>query len=195
MAIFGPSKKEVWKQLADDIRADCFKGSRSRKLRVEYRYRNWTIVLDTFTVSTGRSNTTYTRMRAPYKRMNDVVFKLYRKNIFSWIGRLFGMPLVYVYDDSFNDEYILKGNDETAIKEIFQNQNITDKIRKQKRLFLKTVSYSSITESDESELYFRKNGVIKDPDKLRNLFDLFSEMLDEFVKQRIASEQKPKKKL
>jgi len=191
MALFGPPLKEIWQQLANEINAEFQKGSLGKTARVEKQYKNWTILLDTYTVNTGRSSVTYTRMRVPYRRENDIVFKLSRKNIFSEIGRMFGMPLIETYDYDFNDEFVLKGNDESVIKEIFQNQNIKDMIKFQKRVTLKVGPYKEKKSLTDSELYFQMTNVLKDIDKLKNLFALFSEMLDELVKNGVASEEKP----
>lgn len=191
MKLFGPPLKEVWQQLAVEVNAEFIKGSLGKSARVEKNYNNWTILLDTYTVNTGKSSVTYTRMRVPYKRENDIQFKLSRKNIFSGIGRMFGMPLIETYDYDFDDEFVLKGNDANVIKEVFQNQNIKDMIKFQKRLILKVGPYKEKKSITDSELYFQMTGVLKDMDKLKNLFNLFSAMLDELVKNGVSSEEKP----
>ncbi len=191
MKLFGPPLKEVWQQLAVEVNADFVKGGFAKSARVEKSYNNWTILLDTYTVNTGKSSVTYTRMRVPYKRENDINFKLSRKNIFSCIGRMFGMPLVETYDYDFNDEFVLKGNDETVIKKIFQNQSIKDMIKFQKRLILKVKPYKVKKSLTDSELYFQMTGVLKDMDKLKSLFSLFSALMEELVKNGVASEEKP----
>ncbi len=191
MKLFGPPLKEVWQQLAVEVNADFVKGGFAKSARVEKSYNNWTILLDTYTVNTGKSSVTYTRMRVPYKRENDINFKLSRKNIFSGIGRMFGMPLIETYDYDFDDEFVLKGNDETVIKEIFQNQSIKDMIKFQKRLILKVKPYKVKKSLTDSELYFQMTGVLKDMDKLKSLFNLFSALMDELVKNGVASAEKP----
>ncbi|MCK5757708.1 MAG: DUF3137 domain-containing protein [Clostridiales bacterium] len=191
MALFGPPLKEVWQQLAVEVNASYVKGGFAKSARVEKSYNNWIILLDTYTVNTGKSSVTYTRMRVPYIRENDIQFKLSRKNIFSGIGRMFGMPLIETYDYDFDDEFVLKGNDETVIKEIFQNQSIKDMIKFQKRLILKVKPYKVKKSLTDSELYFQMTGVLKDMDKLKSLFNLFSALMDELVKNGVASAEKP----
>ena len=191
MVLFGPPLKEVWQQLAVEVNAEYVKGGFAKSARVEKSYNNWTILLDTYTVNTGKSSVTYTRMRVPYIRENDIQFKLSRKNIFSGIGRMFGMPLIETYDYDFDDEFVLKGNDETVIKEIFLNQSIKDMIKFQKRLILKVKPYKVKKSLTDSELYFQMTGVLKDMDKLKSLFNLFSALMDELVKNGVASAEKP----
>ena len=191
MALFRPQLNEVWQQLAVETNADFHKGSFGKSARVEKQYNNWIILLDTYTVNNGRSSVTFTRMRVPYRRENDIVFKLSRKNIFSGIGRMFGMPLIETNDYDFDDEFVLKGNDESVIKEIFQNQSIKDRIKFQRHLILKVGSYKEKKSLTDSELYFKMTSVLKNIDGLKNLFTLFSEILDELVKNGVASEEKP----
>lgn len=191
MKFFGPPLKEVWGHLADDI-GGTFKQTGALKTpRLEKEYKVWTILLDTYTVNTGKSSVTYTRMRVPYKRENDVIFKITRRNIFSGIGSMFGMPVVETYDYDFNDEFVIKSNDENVVKEIFQNSELKDRIKAQKRLILKCSPYKEKKSYTDSEIYFQMTGVLKDEEKLKNLFSLFYLLLDEFVKNGVASEETP----
>lgn len=195
MALFGPPLKEVWQQLANEINAEFIKGSFAKSARVEKKYKHWIILLDTYTVNTGKSSVTYTRMRIPFRRENDITFKLSRKNIFSGLGSMFGMPLIGTYDYDFDDEFVIKGNDESVIRDIFQNQGIKDKIKLQKKLNLKVTPYKEKKSPTDSELYFQMTGVLKDIEKLKNLFDLFSELMDELSKNGVASLEKPMMRL
>lgn len=191
MALFGPPLKEVWQQLANEINAEFSKGGIAKAPRVFKIHKNWTILLDTYTVSTGKSSVTYTRMRVPFKRENDVQFKLSRKNIFSGLGSYFGMPVIGTYDYEFDDEFVIKGNDESVIREIFQNESIKDRIKFQKKLILKSGPYKERKSPSDSEIYFQMTGVLKDMEKLKNLFDLFIELLDEFEKNGVAAPERP----
>ena len=134
-------------------------------------------------------------MRIPFRRENDITFKLSRKNIFSGLGSMFGMPLIGTYDYDFDDEFVIKGNDESVIRDIFQNQGIKDKIKLQKKLNLKVTPYKEKKSPTDSELYFQMTGVLKDIEKLKNLFDLFSELMDELSKNGVASLEKPMMRL
>ena len=63
--LFGPSKGEIWSQLSQEIGASYDEGGFFGKDVVRLTYRQWEITLDTYTVSTGKSSSTYTRIRAP----------------------------------------------------------------------------------------------------------------------------------
>ena len=58
----------------------------------------WTVTLDTYVVSTGKTSAIYTRMRAPYVNPDGFRFKIYRKSIFTGIGKALGMQDVDIGD-------------------------------------------------------------------------------------------------
>ena len=98
-SFFGPSKNEIWSQIAGDIGGEFVEGGFWGKDVLVYKHGEWQILLDTYTVttSTGKttSSTTYTRMRAPYVNKDGLYFKIYREGFFSSVGKFFGMQVFY----------------------------------------------------------------------------------------------------
>ena len=199
MGIFGPSRKEVWKQLSEEINANYIEGSFFKGPRIEYKHNNWTIYLDTYTVSTGKSSITYTRMRVPFVNQKKFLFKIYRKGIFSNIGKTFGMQDIEIGYDYFDNDYIIKGNDEISLRRLFQNHNIRNLIEKQSRIVLEIKDnegrFGPKFNENESELYFVVIGVIKDKERLKDLFELFVKIFDELDSMGITVNQSPEVKL
>src|SRR5688572_22483839 len=66
---FGPSKEDIWKQLAAEIRANYVQSGWSGA-KVQAQHGEWTITLDTYAdtqiVNDVPVSNDYTRMRAPY---------------------------------------------------------------------------------------------------------------------------------
>ena len=199
MGIFGPSRKEVWKQLSEEINANYIERSFFKGPRIEYKHNNWTIYLDTYTVSTGKSSTTYTRMRVPFINQKKFLFKVYRKGVFSNIGKALGMQDIEIGYDYFDNDYIIKGNDEILLRRLFQNHNIRNLIEKQSRIFLEIKDnegrFGPKFNDNESELYFVVIGVIKDKERIKNLFELFMKIIDELEMIGITVNQTPEVKL
>lgn len=199
MGLFGPSKKEVWKQLSEEINANLVEGGFWKGNRVEGRHNNWVIYLDTYTVSTGKSSVTYTRMRAPFINMNNFSFKIYKSGLFSDIGKAFGMQDIEVGYEDFDRDYIIQGNDEGLVTKLFSNSKIRELITLQPRLRLEIKksegAFGPAFPENESELYFLVTGVIKDIDLLKNLFELFSEVLEELELIGSAGGDSPSVKL
>lgn len=177
--LFGPSKDEIWKKLCEEvggifIERGLFKGS-----KVEIQHGEWTITLDTYSLGQGG---TYTRIRAPYVNRGGFRFTIYRKSIFSEIGKMIGMQDVKVGYPQFDQDFIIKGNDEHQLKKLFENPEIRNLISSQPKIHLQVkedekIIFKQFPEGVD-ELYFHCAGVIKDLERLNQLFDLFAEVLN-----------------
>ena len=53
--IFGPSSKEVWRQLSCEIGGNFIDGGFWKGDIVTARVKDWMVTMDTYTVSTGKS--------------------------------------------------------------------------------------------------------------------------------------------
>lgn len=206
--LFGPSKEEIWRQLCSEIGAQYVQGGFWKGDKVQAHCGQWTITLDTYTEthhdsssSSGGSSmshdttTTYTRLRAPYVNKDGFRFTIYRKSIFSGLGKLLGMQDVEVGYPEFDDAFIIKGNDESKLRALFANPRIRQLIEMQ--------PYIQLTVKDDEgwfgthfpdgvdELYFSVQGVIKDVEQLKSLYNLFAEVLHQLCHIGSAYESDP----
>ena len=190
--LFGPSKSDIWRQLSEQLGARYTESTFWKGDKVEASHADWTVTLDTYTVSTGKVTVTYTRMRAPYVNTAGFRFTVYRKSIFSGIGKLFGMQDIEIGDAEFDDTFIIKGTDESVVKQLLSNPRIRELIAAQP-----DIQFS--VKDDESwfgpkfpegvdELYFVAHGVIKDIDRLKKMYELFAETLDQLCRIGAAYE-------
>jgi len=180
--MFGASKDEIWRQLCNEIGADFVEGGFWRGSKVLARVKEWTITLDTHTVSHGKSSTTYTRMRAPYVNPDEFRFTIYRKGFFSGLGKMLGMQDVEVGHQEFDDAFIIKGNSESKLRALFANPRIRQLIEAQPSIHLEVKNdegwFGPAFPDGVDELYFQVVGVVKDVERLKSVFDLFSEVLN-----------------
>lgn len=181
-SIFGPSREEVWRQLSDEIGAHYVDGGFWKGDKVQAHTGEWTITLDTYTVSNGKSSTTYTRIRAPYVNKDGFRFTIYRKSIFSGLGKLLGMQDVEIGHEPFDRDFIIKGNDEMKLREFFSNAELRELIHLQPSIHLEIRDDEGIFgvhfPEGVDELYFSTVGVIKDIERLKDLFTLFGGILN-----------------
>lgn len=180
--LFGPSKDEIWEKLCEEVGGIFIAGGFFKESKVEIRHGEWTITLDTNTVSTGESSTTYTRIRAPYVNKGGFRFTIYRKTFFSDIGKFFGMQDVEVGYPQFDEDFIIKGNDESQLKKLFDNPEIRDLLSRQPNIHFQVKddegTFIKQFPDGVDELYCQCEGVIKDLERLKQLFDLFAEVLN-----------------
>jgi hypothetical protein len=194
--VFGPSRDEIWRQLCAEIGADFVEGGFWKGDKVQAHVKNWTVTLDTYTVSSGHSHVTYTRMRAPFVSHDGLRFRIYRKGLFSGLGKALGMQDIEVgYSLHFDEDFIIKGNDEAKVRALFANSEIRRLIAEQPQIRLELKddegSFRKHFPEGVDELHFQIVGVIKDVERLKKLFDLFAEVLEELYRLGSASERDP----
>ncbi|HRK28915.1 MAG TPA: hypothetical protein PK239_16700 [Chitinophagales bacterium] len=195
--LFGPSKKEIWQELSRRMGGQFVDGGWLGKDAVVVSHKEWTIVLDNYVVSTGKTTHTYTRIRAPYINKDGFRFTIYRRNFFADVGKFFGMEDVEIgEDEQFDFDFIIKGNDHYKLWKFFANPRIRYLFNEQPRI--KVTVKSATPQSpfgsfgkNVDELQFIVHGIIKDIDQLHKLFDLFAEMLDHLCHINSAYEDDP----
>jgi len=133
--VFGPSTEEIWRQLCAEIGAQYVEGGFWKGDKVQATHGPWTITLDTYTVSNGKTSTTYTRMRAPFVDPEGFRFTVYRKGIFSDIGKWFGMQDIQIEDEAFDRDFILKSNQESKLRELLGSSKIRELIDQQPHIY------------------------------------------------------------
>ena len=217
--VFGPSQNQVWRDLSDQIGAVFVKGGFfGGSSKVQANVNNWTVTLDTFTVSTGKSSVTYTRMRARFIDRDGFRFTIHRKKLLSGLGKFLGMQDVEVGgpkfdrleplfgapgyldpqviesgDPDFDSDFIIKGNDEAKVKSLFKRLRVRELIQSQPAILLQIKGTGGWLKGgrDEgvAELYFQVTGVIKDLGRLKQLFELFGEVLKALHSSGSASDE------
>jgi hypothetical protein len=193
--LFGPSRDEIWRQLCQEIGADFVDGGFWKGGKVEARHQDWTITLDTYAVSTGHSTHVFTRLRAPLVSRDGFRFTIYRKGLFSELGKRLGMQDIEVgHSSRFDEDFIIQGNDESKVRALFANAEVRRLIDEQPQIHLELRDdegpFRRLPEGVD-ELAFHVNGVLKDVARLRLLFDLFGAVLDELCRIGSATPDDP----
>jgi hypothetical protein len=195
MGWFGPSKDEVWRQLSEETGADFIQGGFWKGSKVQAHVGHWTVTLDTHTESSGEWSDTYTRMRAPYVNPEGFRFTIYRKRFFSDLGKLLGMQDIEVGDPEFDEAFIIKANDESKVRTLFDDPNLRRLVQAQPDIRLEVKDsegwFGPRFPENVDELHFQVVGVIKDVGRLKALFELFAAVLDRLCRIGSAYKQEP----
>jgi hypothetical protein len=194
-AWFGPSREEVWRQLSTEIEGRYVEGGFLKTDKVEVEHGPWIVTLDTYTVSTGKATIIYTRIRAPYVNPDSFRFTIYRKGLFSDIGKLLGMQDIEIGDPEFDEAFIIKGNDSMKVRTFFSDPKLRELFAAQPQMLLEVKDderwFGRKFPEGVDELSFQVVGVIRDVERLRRLFALFAETLDQLCRIGSAYEQAP----
>lgn len=193
--LFGPSRKEMWTKLSEEVHGKFVEGSWAKGDKVQVEYNDWTLTLDTYAVSTGKVTVVFTRMRAPFVNPTEFRFLVYRKSVFSGLGKFFGMQDIEVNDPPFDDDFIVQGTDESRVRQLLASPKIRQLIAAQKDVNFGVKDdegwFGTKFPDGVDELHFAVAGIIKDVDRLKGLYDLFAETLDELCRMGAASDDPP----
>ena len=193
---FGPSREEIWRQLSTAIGARYVEGGTWTGDRVQATHGQWTVTLDSYVVVTGQIVIPYTRMRAPYVNPAGFRFTVYRTGAFSDIAKWLGMQDVQVGHEPFDEDFIVKGTDEAKVRDLFSNARIRELIAVQREVHLTVKDdegwFGPSFPDGVDELTFHAVGVIKDLERLKQLYELFAETLEQLCRIGAAYEQDPK---
>ena len=194
--LFGPSKREVWQQVAQNLNARYIDNGFFSVPKVVAKYEDWEITLDTHTVSSGKNSTTYTRIRAPYVSRHNFEFRIYREGFFSNVGKFFGMQDLEVGHPEFDRDFIIQGNNRFKVIRLFDNPAVRELLMAIEKIDLRVKSGTGWFENQTTDaaidnLHFQVVGVIKDVEQLEFLFTLFAETLDQLCEIGAAYEEEP----
>jgi hypothetical protein len=196
---FGPSSEKIWRQLCAETGADYIQGSFWKGDKVQVTHGEWTITLDTYAVSTGKSAIFYTRLRAPYVNPDGFRFTIYRHGLFSDIAKWLGMQDVEVGHPEFDRDFVIKGNDEEKLHALFDNAKLRELIAAQPQIYFTVRDDEGMFgvdfPADTDELCFYVVGIIKDVERLKLLFELLAETLGHLCSIGSAYEEAPGLKL
>jgi hypothetical protein len=198
--LFGPSHKEIWYILAQSIGAEFDPGGWTRAARVSAEVGEWTVTLDTYTVSNGKTSTTFTRMRAPYVNRDGFRFVMYHETVFSGLGRMLGMQDITVGDAAFDAAFVVKSSNPHQARRFLADPDLRRRLIEQAkhvRLEVKDDEgwFTATFPEGVDELVFTTVGVIKDLDRLHALFELFAAALQRLCHIGSAYEDDPNVRL
>lgn len=196
-SIFGPSQDEIWRQLSVELSGEFiepgfFEGFYKTN-KVVVHHGGWTITLDTYSV--GESGP-FTRMRAPYLNKDGFRFEICEKTCFSGISKFFGLEYdVEVGFPQFDDAFIIQGNNDGKLKQLFKNPKIRELIARQPNIHFEVKDDDGLFGPDfpegVDELYFETPDILEDIKQLKQLFDLFAEVLNHLCHMDSAYECDP----
>jgi hypothetical protein len=105
------------------------------------------------------------------------------------------MQDIQVDDEQFDRDFIIKGTDEAKVRQLFSNPKIRELIARQPSIHLSVRDdegwFGVKFPERVDELYFAIPGIIKDVERLKLLYELFAETLDQLCRIGLADERAP----
>lgn len=194
-SLFGPSKDEIWQQIANDIGGEYINKGFWKTNELRYGHKEWELILDTL----HRNKMTYTRLRVPFKNKDNLQFKIYREGFFSSIGKFFGMQDIDIRDRRFSDDYVIQGNSRHKIEKLLNDPKLKALFEMVPNVYVQIQPDAGWFQKKYPEgvqvLYFEQAGILKNRETLRLLFQLFTTILDRLVHIDSAYEDDPRLRL
>lgn len=189
---FRLSQREIWQDLAKKIDADFFPGVHHSRDAVQAYHENWTIIIDTYQPD---KRPQITRIRAPYLNRDSFQFRILRETRTTLIGKKLGLQDVIIGHREFDEDFVIQGNDENKLRQLFDNDLIRNLIHFQPRMSMEIIlddSWKTQEFGDGfSELIFEVPAVINNIELLHGLYDLFAEVLSHLCDMGSAYEDDP----
>lgn len=180
--LFGPSKEEIWSQLAAQIGGQFTAGGWFGTDVVQAKVGDWILTLDTYTVSTGKSSVTYTRFRAPFANKDGFTFVINRAGPMTPVGKFFGMQDLEIGDPLFDQAFVIQSNNPGKVGSMLANARVRELIQAQPRIGFQVQDdqgwFGPSFPEGVDQLYFQVHGTMRDLGELRGLYDLFTEVLN-----------------
>ncbi len=179
---FADHENELWKRLSDELggRLTDEKGWRHDKLVACMG--SWSVTLDYHSEPGYRSEHIYTRLRAPFVNPDGLRFAISHQDVFANIGKLLGMQDIQVDHEPFDKMFLVQGSDPDKIKALFDDDRLRELTKLEPDIHLQVRDAGSWFKDDfpdgVDELVLELQGEVKDIDRLKRLYELFSRVLN-----------------
>lgn len=128
-------------------------------------------------------------MRAPLVNPDGFRFTVYRKGLLTGLGKLLGMQDIEVGDPDFDGAFVIQGHDEARVRDLLADPKLRTLMAAQPAIRLSVKDsegwFGPSFPGDVDELYFQVDGVLKDAERLKGLFDLFAGVLERLCREEV----------
>lgn len=142
---------ETWSVVAQDLHLSHDPGGAFRGRTLSGRLRDNDVLVDTFTRSSGKSSTTYTRYRIRYPHALGLGLKLAREGFLSGVSKAFGAQDIQVGDATFDQGVMVKGDDPAAVRHFLT-------LARRARVHRALMSFNGLKIGDQ-EIYLERTGL------------------------------------
>lgn len=172
--IAGNSEEEVWKVIADQL-------SKIEQVNYSAQFSTQkhvvTLDIDIHPEGGDENGNPITSFSAQLHHETSFSFSIEKQGLKHRIGKLFGMQDVIIGHQEFDNKFLIQSNDEAKVKEVLSNVGVSNSLLNEPVLDFEIREYK-IGGSKEIVLALELDGAIKEPDKLKSIFQPFKIVLD-----------------
>ncbi len=142
----------------------------------------------------GPTRDVFTRLRAPFVNKDGFVFSIFRENSFEDRHSTDTQDLEVGHPD-FDHRFVIKSNQVEEVKKLFSDDKIRELLQKQPQVYFSAAKesgwYSKEFPDGIGELLFQTRGEIRELARLKELYALFGETLDQLCRIGAATHDDP----
>jgi hypothetical protein len=195
-SLFGPSREEIWQALREQVGGEVIAGGFCRGEKLQVQAGDWTVTLDEYTVTSMAGKVPisipYTRLRAPFPNPSGFRFSIHRASFFSYLGTLLGMQDVEVGYPEFDNDFVIKSNNEQVVKSLCRSERLRALVTAQPRFQLSIRDdegwFGARYPAGVDVLVFGVAEHIRDVSRLKALYDVFAEALHQLSEIGVAGQ-------
>ena len=175
--MFEPSQHEVWEEVAKEFKGHHFPSTLTSMARLNIPFRSSVIMVS----DNYKNGLHFTKIAALYPKEKGVLFKIRDKNL---IEKMLNIKhhSILIGKNSFDARFILKSPEPLITKKIFSSKRIQQGLLNLKQVRFSSQDHDSLffdnVSNDERMLLFKRRGIIKDHEELKNIIQLFFEFLN-----------------
>lgn len=163
------ARRQAWSELATRTGLTFEPGGLFSSMRVTGTNRGRSLTLDTFTRSSGKNSTTYTRISVSVNNPSALSLAIYDENVLSKFGKALGMQDIQTGDEELDRRFTIKGQPEPMIANLLTSIGLRQKLLEARSLHV---------EVKGRELHFEQRGAESNADYIQFLFDLLSDLAE-----------------
>ncbi len=171
-------------------------GKRPSKDQVLVEHGPWSILLDTYVVSTGQVTVVLTRVRAYFAGRRGLRLTVRRRNLFDRIFNALGWGEGPPQARALSGRYVVRAKPKTHLSSLFSGTALTEAILglPSMRLEVRKTSRKSQKRYGQNSgvVVCQTTGVITDPDRLVGMVNVVRETLDALARVGEASREPQK---
>ena len=189
-SIFGKDYGQIWRQFALDNNGKFIEANDGNESSVEIVFLSHKIIFDRYidyrVVGDKSIDTEFTRIRLEFVSPDNLRLRVMRQGLIDNIGKLFGAQDIRIGDKVFDKKFMIKGNDEFKIQQIFSNNLIKECLLPEKDIVLQVLDNEGIfnekIKEGNSMLYYISEEIVTSLDRLNTLLNLYKALVDQMTK-------------
>lgn len=189
--------KYVWMEFADEFKADVDdpnpdSSHTEMSIIVPVADSSWSL---TYTMHPGKQGQQdHTTVETHYNPLGDFKFTMYPEKWTDGLAKMLGMQDIVVGHEEFDKLFIIKGNDEARIIELFQDEKLRRQLIDEPAMQVwahcenaDVAPTSKALRGNQNRLAMRVQGAVDDFERLKSFYKLKHQMLSSLLRVGVAS--------